>query len=110
MGTNQGRMYDVSHLSRRVFEHTDEAIKRQLSGGGGPDFDALKKLPCLFTYEGLDVVGSIGRISEVRTDNRRFEIMYALPNVYPKIVMNEERDFAALGMGKNGSFERHRTH
>lgn len=107
---NQGRLYDVSFLIGRVFEYTDEAIKGQFTGSGGPDYDALAKLPCLFTYEGIDVVGSIGRISEVRSDTRRFEIAYALPNVYPKIVMNEEGVFEALGMGTNKSFERHRTH
>ena len=33
-----------------------------------PDFDALTRLPCLFTYEGFDAMGSIGRISEVTLD------------------------------------------
>ena len=54
----------------------------------GTDFEALMKFPCLFTYEGLDVTGSIGRISEVRSNNRRLEIIYTLPSIYPKIVMN----------------------
>ena len=107
---NQGRLYDVSFLSDRVFEHTDESVKRQFSGIDGADFDALMKFPCLFTYEGRDVTGSIGRISEVRSDSLRFEIIYTLPHIYPKIVMNEERVFEALGMGINRSFERGRTH
>ena len=107
---NQGSLYNVSFLSGRVFEYTDEAIKRQFTGIDGTDFDSLIKFPCLFTYEGRDVTGSIGRISEVRWDNRRFEIIYTLPNIYPKIVMNEERVFEALGMGPNESFERGRTH
>lgn len=106
----QGRLYDVSFLRGRVFEYTDEAIKEQFTGSDGPDFDALMKLPCLFTYEGIDVVGAIGRINEVRSDNRRFEITYALPNIYPKIVMNEERVFEALGIGTGRSFEWSRTH
>ena len=104
---NQGRLYDISFLSGRVFEYTEEAIERQFTG---IDFDALMKFPCLFTYEGLDVAGSIGRISEVRSDSRRFEIIYTLPSIYPKIVINEERVFEDLGMGPNRSFERHRTH
>ena len=107
---NQGRLYDVSFLSGRVFGHTDEAVKRQFTGVDGTDFDALMKFPCLFTYEGRDVAGSIGRISEVRSGSGRFEIIYTLPNIYPKIVMNEERVFEALGMGTNRSFERGRTH
>ena len=107
---NQGHLYDVSFLSGRVFQYTDEAIKWQFTGSDGPDFDALMKLSCLFTYEGLDVMGSIGRISEIRSDNRRFEITYALPTIYPKVRLNEERFFEALGMGTNRSPERSRTH
>ena len=104
---NQDRLHDVRSLKGRVFEQTDDAVKEQFTGRDGPDFDALMKLPCLFTYEGIDVVGVIGRINEVKLDKWRFEIAYTLPNIYPKIMMNEERVFEALGMG---SFERHRTH
>ena len=107
---NQGHLYDVSFLSGRVFQYTDEVIEEQFTGVNGPDFNALMKFPCLFTYEGLDVAGSIGRISEVRSDRRRFEIIYTMPNIYPKIRMNEDRVFEALGMGSSRSFERHRTH
>ena len=56
-------------------------------------------------------MGSIGRISEVQSGSGRFEIIYTLPNIYPKIVMNEERVFEALGMGpKQVPSERGRTH
>lgn len=107
---NQARLYDVRFLRGRVFEYTDEAIQDQFTGSDGPDFDALMEFPCLFTYEGMDVVGVIGRINKVKLDNQRFEITYTLPNIYPKIVMNEEKIFEALGMGPNRSFERQRTH
>ena len=107
---NQGRLYDIGFLRGRVFEHTDEAIKGRFTVMDRPDFDALMKLPCLFTYEGIDVVGSIGRISEVRSDSRRFEITYSLPSIYPKVRLNEERVFEALGMGPTSSFERGRNH
>ena len=107
---NQGRLYEISFLSGRVLERTDEEIKQRFTSIDGTDFHALMRLPCLFTYEGLDVTGSIGRISEVRSDSRRFEIIYTLPNIYPRIVLNEERVFEALGMGTNRSFERNRTH
>ena len=65
---NQGSPYDVSFLSDRVLERTDQEIKRQFISVDGTDFEALTKFPCLFTYEGLDVMGSIGRISEVRSN------------------------------------------
>ena len=107
---NQGALFDVSFLRGRMFEYTDEAVKGQFTSNDGPDFDALMKLPCLFTYEGIDVTGSIGRISDVRSGQGRFEIMYILPDYYPKIVMKDERTFEALGMGPDKSFERGRSH
>ena len=64
---NQGRLYDVSFFAGRIFEHTAPTIQRQFTADGDPDFEVLMKLPCLFTYEGYNVVGSIGRISDVRS-------------------------------------------
>ena len=96
---NQGRLYDVRFFAGRIFEHTEATIKEQFTAGGGPDFDALMKLPCLFTYEGHDVVGSIGRISEVRSDGAKYQIAYTLPNIYPKIPINEDSVSEALGIG-----------
>ena len=107
---NQGHQFDVEFLRGRVFEYTDRAIKEQFSGNNGPDFDALMTLPALFTYEGKDVWGSIGRITNVWYEGWRFEIMYTLPNDYPKIHLKEDRAFQALGMGSSRLFERHRTH
>ena len=46
---NQGCLYDVSFLRDRVFEYTDDGIEQQFMGDDGPDFDELRKLPCLFT-------------------------------------------------------------
>ena len=81
---NQGRLYDVRFFSGRIFEYTAATIEQQFTAGGSPDFDALMKLPCLFTYEGYDVVGSIGRISDVRPDGGKYQIAYTLPNIYPQ--------------------------
>ena len=106
---NQGALYDVSFLRGRVFEHTETSIEEQFTGTDGPDFDALMTFPCLFTYEGYDVLGSIGRVSDVRSQNRRLEIAYALPSNLPKIRLNDDRIFQALGMGSDRG-ERHRTH
>ena len=107
---SQGRLCDVSFLTERVFEYTEETLKQQFTGPDGPDYDALIKLPCLFTYEGGDVVGSIGRISEVKGNGRRLEITYNLPDIYPRIPIKEGKVFEALGIGGRGSFERSRTH
>ena len=80
---NQGRLYDVSFFAGRIFEHTAPTIQRQFTAVGGPDFEVLMKLPCLFNYEGYNVVGSIGRISDVRSDRGNYQIAYILPNDYP---------------------------
>ncbi|MCY3545126.1 MAG: toll/interleukin-1 receptor domain-containing protein [Chloroflexi bacterium] len=105
---NQGRLYDVSFLAGRVFEYTAEAIKQRFTTNGSPDFDVLTKLPCLFTYEGSEVIGSIGRISEVRSDyGGKYQIIYTLPNIYPGIPINDETVLEALAIGAG---ERHRTH
>ena len=112
---NQGRPYDVSRLfsdrsfGDRVFEHTDDAIKKSFASGERPDFDALMKLPCLFTYEGVDAVGAIGRISEVRFEGRTFEITYTLPPVYPPMRMNSDPVFESLRISV-GRYEQSRTH
>lgn len=107
---NQGRLYDVSRLVERIFEYTAETIEERFTTDGGPDFDALIRLPCLFTYEGFDAIGSIGRISEVRSEGRRHLIAYTLPNVYPKIPIGEDAVYEALGIGTGRSFEQNRTH
>lgn len=108
---NQGRLYDVSLLAERIREYTSEAvIKEKFTASGDPDFDELKQLPCLFTYEGFDVLGFIGHISEVRPDGGRCRIIYTLPNIYPRIPINKDSVLEDLGMGTGRSIERHRTH
>ena len=107
---NQGALFDVSFLRDRMFEHTDKAIKERFTSNDDPDFDALMKHPCLFTYEGIDVTGSIGRITDVGSRQRMLEIVYTLPGYYPQIAIKDEMTFKALGMGPNESWERGRSH
>ena len=104
---NQGRLYDVSRLVERFFEYTADSIAERITVNGGPDFDALTGLPCLFTYEGFDAMGSIGRISEARSEGRKCHITYTLPNVYPPIPINADSVYEAFGIEMG---ERHRTH
>ncbi len=104
---NHGQLFDVNFFAGRIFEHTEETLKQRYTSNGRPDFDALTKLPCLFTYEGSDVVGSIGRIGEARLENGKHQITYSLPNAYPRIHINNDTVFEALGIGVR---ERYRTH
>ena len=107
---SQGRSCNVDFLRGRMFEYTDQDIKSQFSPFGTPAFEALMALPCLFTYEGLDVAGVIGRIIEVRYEERIFEITYALPTVYPTIRIVSEAAFETLGIEVGRSWERSRNH
>ena len=109
--TNQGRPYDASFLWDRILKHTDHAIKAQFSlpESRSPDLEALIRLPCLFTYEGRDVTGSIGRISRVTPRARGLELVYNLPTIYPKLRINGDDVFRSLGVGISDN-ERSRTH
>ena len=108
---NEGRRYDVGILRRRMFEHTSDAVKQQFTVrySSEPDFDALMRLPCLFTYEGMDVTGAIGRISRMLPQARGLELVYSLPAEYPRIHMNSDDIFASLGIDVSG-YEWSRTH
>ena len=107
---NQGRLCDVSLLAERISEYTAEAVMQRFSSSGSVDFDALLQFPCLFTYEGFDVVGSIGRISEMRSEGGRRRIIYTLPSIYPRIPLNENSVFEALGIGTGRFSEQGRIH
>ncbi|MCY3959943.1 MAG: toll/interleukin-1 receptor domain-containing protein [Chloroflexi bacterium] len=108
---NEGRPCDVSFLSGRIFEYTDDAIEQQFRPNQNemPDFDALIELPCLFTYEGSDATGMIGHISRIAPRARGLEIVYSLPDDYPRIRLNSDEIFASLGIAID-RYENRRTH
>lgn len=107
---NEGSWYDASHIHGRLFEYTDQRLIERFQTAQGPDYLALTRLPCLFTYEGEDVVGRVGRITDVRPSGRQLSIRYSLPQAYPRVVMDRARVFEALDIGTDRSFERSRTH
>ena len=109
--SNNGRRYDASFLAGRIFEYTDDVIKQKFSlpQSSSPDFDALMKLPCLFTYEGRDVTGSVGRISRITPQAQALELVYSLPTDYPIIRMNSDDIFASLDINITPN-EWRRTH
>lgn len=109
---NQDTPYNVSRIfdGSRVLEYTDDAIREQYTRDGLPDFDEMRKLPCLFTYEGNEVVGRIGWISQVSNQGRQFNITYRLDDNCPRIPMNKERTFHLLGIDTHQYGERTRTH
>ena len=80
----------------RILIHTDEKIKESFQRNGHPDFDKLKKLPCLFTYEGNDVIGTIGYIQSVKRKGNEVELTYFLQDGYPKISLKGDQVFNYL--------------
>ena len=97
---NQGRMYERDNFLERVFQRTDEAISNQFKKASGePDFGALVKLPCLFTYEESRVPAYIGWIIKVEVHRRSLRIEYYIPDVYPRLELDSQRVFDALGLG-----------
>ncbi len=107
---NEGSWYDLSFIQDRLFEFTDKQIIQRFKTAQRPDYSALKRLPCLFTYEGKDVVGRIGWITDVRSSGSGLRIMYSLSPSYPMIVMDRDLVFEALDIETGRSFERSRTH
>ena len=87
---------------------TDEHIRKRYQRNGNPDFDELKEFPCLFTYEGNDVIGAIGRIQSVRSKGNEVQLTYFLLDGCPKISINEDQVFNHLGI--TDKLERHTTH
>lgn len=109
--SNDGKRCDASFLSGRVFEYTEDAIKQQFTipQSNSPDFAALMRLPCLFTYEGKDVSGAIGRISRVTPQAGGIELIYSLPSHYPRLRLNSDEMLASVGIDVRG-LEWRRTH
>ena len=104
MGTESGAVCTTSaFLSDRVFEYTDEAVKRQFTGIDGTDFDALMKFPMVSSPTkgrgryGFPSAGSV-KLGRAAGDSK---IIYTLPNIYPK--NRDERSkgfFETLGNGE----------
>ena len=93
----------------RVFEYTDSDIAQKYTKEQNiPDFDALKEFPCLFTYEGTSVTGTIGTITAAKIQGKDVHLTYTLQSEYPKIPMNEDQIFRRLGIP--GRWERSRTY
>ncbi len=92
-----------------MFEYTDDVIKQQYTNPNtdSPDFNALIKNPCLFTYEGRDAIGEIGWIGSATSYARGLELVYSLPKEYPKIRIASDETLASLGIHER---ERTRTH
>ncbi len=107
---HEGSWCDLSFIQDRLFEYTPQRLIEQFQTAQGPDYQALMRLPCLFTYEGEDVIGRVGRITDVRSGVSQLRIKYSLPEDYPRVVMDQDRVFEGLDIGTERWGERTRTH
>ena len=87
----------------RVFEYTDDRVRSMFD----KDIQALKELPCLFSYEGLYGSGRVGRITSIKKPGAAVEIVYALDGRFPPIHIHDEETYELFGCA---GWERNRTH
>ena len=87
----QNRRYELER--GRAFEYLDVGIADEYR----KDLSKRKDLPCLFSYEGFEDYGRIGKLQSVREDARVFVIEYQLDNAFPPIPILSEATYSRLG-------------
>ncbi len=76
------RRVEVSVRPNRIFEDTDKRIAEQFQEDNRPEFNLLKKLPCIFCREGRgDEDAYVGYINEARLNGYNLSL---------EIVLNED--------------------
>lgn len=97
----ENRRYECERS--RAFEYLDVGISDEYRD----DLPKRKELPCLFSYEGFDGHGRIGRLQSVREDAKRVAIEYQLDDAFPPIPIFNEATYSRFGCA---GFECNRTH
>ena len=97
----ENRRYECERS--RAFEYPDVRISNEYH----EDLLKRKDLPCLFSYEGFDNYGRIGRLQSVREDARRIAIEYQLDDAFPPIPIFSEASYSRFGCT---DWEWNRTH
>lgn len=70
--------------AERVFEHTEAGIADKFGGKKSPDFEKLKKLPCLFMNEGKgEQRAYVGHITSLRKSGGQIFFEYTIDNKIP---------------------------
>ena len=97
----QNRRYECDY--GRAFEYPDRFISDDILD----DLSKRKDLPCLFSYEGFDGHGRIGKLESVREDSRKFIVEYQLDHAFPPIPIFNESTYSRFGCS---GWECKRTH
>ncbi|MEQ1866071.1 MAG: hypothetical protein ABL996_15655 [Micropepsaceae bacterium] len=72
--------------ANRLFEHTIDHIEAKFKTNGGPNFDSLMHLPCLFMQEGTaDETAYVGQINRAQIAGREVTFEYAIDNDVPPL-------------------------
>ena len=90
----RGRVLEYSDSSESVAECRDN-IQRCI------------ELPCLFSYEGVNECGRVGRISSITERGRYVNIAYSLDPRFPAIPIHDDDTYLKFGCGR---WEQNRTH
>ena len=87
----------------RAFEYMDVGIADEYR----EDLSKRKDLPCLFSYEGFESYGRVGKLQSVREDTKKFVIEYQLDDAFPPIPILSEATYSRFGCT---GWECNRTH
>ena len=87
----------------RAFEYMDVGIADEYS----ENLSKRKDLPCLFSYEGFEDYGRVGKLQSVRENDRIFVIEYQLDDAFPPIPILSEATYSRFGCT---GWECNRTH
>ncbi|WP_083417786.1 toll/interleukin-1 receptor domain-containing protein [Burkholderia contaminans] len=97
----------------RVFEHTDDGVKRRFAALDDSALSLLMSLPTLFAYEkGIETPARVGRITEItrRRDGRdEFALTFSLDPAVPPIPSGKFSDLLRE-LNIERKLEVHRTH
>ena len=76
----------------RIFEHTENEVRSKFSSP-----EALKELPCFFSYEGLSGDGRAGNITSISSSGGLIAFRYVLNPQIPPIPIYDKATYALFG-------------
>ena len=88
----------------RVLEYSDESKSVSTYF---KDIERRRELPCLFSYEGFNGYGRVGRISSITDRGQDVDIAYSLDHRFPPIPIHDKETYQKFGCSR---WECNRTH
>ena len=97
----QNRRYELDR--GRAFEYPDVGIADEYH----KDLSKRKDLPCLFSYEGFESYGRVGKLQSVHENAKAIIVEYQLDDAFPPIPIFNEATYSRFGCS---GWECNRTH